>query len=282
MNESIEQVKTRVKYKTSLMVLVIAFLVLVTATLAWFTLSGMAGVNTLDMSVTTGTDLSISIDGNTWSKTLTAQQINAYMNASNGYKSTMEDMNLQPVSNWNDTSAATLRFEDNTEVSVESAKENGVYLYIPVWLKSTSNCNVFLSAARFNDSASSTLLQNGTEITADTTKNNGNAALNQIYKAVRFSITPNNATAAAIVYEQESDSLQGGVNPAKLVNHSSLGTVSGSNNPAAARVAVLNADQAQQFWLKVWVEGNSSSCTDSVKGASFKVAIAFDSEEIGA
>ena len=281
MNESVEQVKSRLKFKTSVMVLVIAFLVLVTATLAWFTLSGMAGVSTLDMSVTTGTELEISIDGSNWGKTLTPTQINAYMTA-NGYGTTLDNMRLQPVSTWDNTSAQVLSYEDRSEVTTDSAKSTGAYLYIPIWIRSSTDSKVFLSAAKFEDTTTGTVLDNGTQINADNTKNGGNAALNEVYKTVRFSLTPASASAAAICYEEEADTLIGGSNPANLVTHAGLGTKSGIDNPAAAQVATVTANTPVQFWLRVWIDGNSAECTNAVRSAAFQVAIAFDSEEIAA
>ena len=82
LTQQVNALRTRVKFKTSLMIFIIALLVMVTATLAWFTISGLAGTDGLDLNCTTGNDLRIATsnrgsDVNAYERKVTSEMVDA-------------------------------------------------------------------------------------------------------------------------------------------------------------------------------------------------------------
>ena len=76
--------QARVKRRTTFLLSIIAMLVLITGTLAWFTLSNFASVNDMTLKISTAPELYLDIenhgtDVSLYKKTLTNDMINTYL-----------------------------------------------------------------------------------------------------------------------------------------------------------------------------------------------------------
>ena len=100
----LKKAQARIKRKFTAMLSIIAMLVLVTATLAWFTLSNFASVNEINLKISTAPELYLDIenrgtDTSLWKKTLTNDMINTSLRAQNA--PTLDQQLLDPVTSSN-------------------------------------------------------------------------------------------------------------------------------------------------------------------------------------
>lgn len=264
LNNEITKVKTRVKYKTSLMIFVIALLVMITATLAWFTISGLAGTDGLDINCTTGNDLKISTtnkgtDMNAWEKTVTADMINAQLQSS-GYKK-LDEILLTPLSTRNASSnIGTRLFLQNGTERTEEGPRSGQYLLMKLWFISDNDVKVYLT-----DKESESGANDGTKITSNSTNNASQA---NIIRTARISFASDSASTK--IYEVENRVYAGQSNAFSSI----------SNNTDSNYLFSLQAKTPKEVTVRLWIEGEDPLCVDDVAEASFKVQLMFESEEI--
>ena len=79
----LKKAQARIKRRTTFLLSIIAMLVLITGTLAWFTLSNFASVNDINLKISTAPELYLDIENrgsdiSLWKKTLTNDMINAF------------------------------------------------------------------------------------------------------------------------------------------------------------------------------------------------------------
>ena len=95
----LKKAQVRIKRKFTFMLSVIAMLVLITATLAWCTLSNFASVNDITLKISTAPELYLDIenrgtDVSLWKKVLTNDMINTSLRAQNA--PTLDQQLLDP------------------------------------------------------------------------------------------------------------------------------------------------------------------------------------------
>ena len=264
LNAELATLRARVKYKTSLSIFIIALMVMITTTLAWFTVSGIAGTDGLDMNCTTGTDLRIATsnlgnDISAYERHVTADMINAQLTA-NGYK-TLSDIRLNPLSTRNASSdiGTRLFFESGTERTEEGPRQ-GEYLLVNLWLISSSDTDVYLTDKESEDGAA-----DGTKITSAATNSVSQA---DIIKTARISFAAEGESTK--IYEIENrGSIAGQSNAFSNI----------SENSEANKICSLTANTPKQVTVRVWIEGEDPLCVDAVQNASFSVQLQFGSNK---
>ena len=267
LNAELATLRARVKYKTSLSIFVIALMVMITTTLAWFTVSGLAGTDGLDMNCTTGSDLRIATsnlgnDINAYEKTVTADMINAQLTANN-YK-TLPDIKLEPLStqNANDNVGTRLFLQNGTE-RTEPGPANGEYLLMDLWLISGNNVDVYLTDKESEDGAN-----DGTKITSAAGNTSAQA---EVVRTARISFAPEGESPR--IYEVEQRGYAANQTNAFWAI---------SENTDANKICSLEANTPKKITVRVWIEGEDPLCDNSVALAGFSVQLNFQGDKIAA
>ena len=265
LNAELATLRARVKYKTSFSIFIISLLVMITTTLAWFTVSGLAGTDGLDMNCTTGSDLRIATsnlgtDINAYEKEVTAEMINAQLTANN-YK-VLQDIRLEPLSTQNASSdIGTRLFLQNGTERTEEGPGNGEYLLINLWLISGNAVDVYLT-----DKESEAGANDGTKITsaADNT-----AAQAEVVRAARISFAPEGESPKIYEVEQRG-----------YAANQTNAFWNISENSEANKICSLEANTPKQITVRVWIEGEDPLCDNSVQQAGFSVDLQFEGDKI--
>ena len=131
----LKRAQARVKRKFTFLLSIIAMLVLVTATLAWFTLSNFASVNEINLKISTAPELYLDIenrgtDVTQWKKVLTNEMINSYLSSVSAPK--LDEQRLDPV-----TTSNGISFQSQSGAS-RSANESASFLEFKVWFIATT------------------------------------------------------------------------------------------------------------------------------------------------
>lgn len=266
LTEQVNSLRARVKFKTSLMIFIIALLVMVTATLAWFTVSGLAGTDGLDLNCTTGNDLRIATsnrgtDISQYEREVTSEMVDAQLKQ-NSFKP-LADIKLAPLSTRNASSNVGTRLflQNGTERTAEGPK-NGQFLQFSVWLISSSDTSVYLT-----DKESESGKGDGTKITSGRTNNTAQA---NVVKAARVSFEPEGE--ATRIYQTES-------RPYASNQTNAFSNISGQTD--ANKICTLSANTPKQVTVRVWIEGEDPFCIDNIQSSQFSVQLMFEGEKAG-
>ena len=266
LNAELATLRARVKYKTSLSIFIIALMVMITATLAWFTVSGLAGTDGLDMNCTTGSELRIATsnlgnDINAYEKTVTADMINAQLTANN-YK-VLSDIKLAPLSTRNASSdIGTRLFLQNGTERTNEGPGAGEYLLVNLWLISGNNVDVYLSDKESEDGAN-----DGTKITSASGNTSAQA---EIIRTARISFAPEGESTKIYEIEQRGYA-------ANQTN--AFWNISENND--SNKICSLQANTPKQITVRVWIEGEDPLCVDAVQQAGFSVQLQFSGDKTG-
>lgn len=248
--EKLKKAQARIKRKFTFLLSIIAMLVLVTATLAWFTLSNFASVNDINLKISTAPELYLDIEnrGNTdltlWKKTLTNDMINTYLTSVNAPR--LNEQLLDPV-----TSSNGISF---TNRSGQTRPANSdTYLEFKVWFIATTDMWVHLSGQTVEVDG-----ENAT--TSCTTTETGAKA--DIIRAVRLS------------YEDSGSSAIWEPNQGTAVAGQSTFDVS-SNFSNSTRIFHLDKLSPKQITMRIWLEGEDPECDNDVQDATLTVTMLF-------
>ncbi len=265
LNAELTTLRARVKYKTSLSIFIIALMVMITTTLAWFTVSGLAGTDGLDMNCTTGSELRIATsnlgnDINAYEKQVTADMINAQLTANN-YK-VLNDIKLEPLSTRNASSdiGTRLFLQDGTERTSEGPG-NGDYLLMNLWLISGNAVDVYLTDKESEDGAN-----DGTKITSAATNTTAQA---DVVRTARISFAPEGESTKIYEVEQRG-----------AASNQTNAFWNISENSDANKICSLEANTPKQITVRVWIEGEDPLCVDAVQQAGFSVQLKFEGDKI--
>lgn len=249
--EKLNKAQLRIKRRTTFLLSIIAMLVLVTSTLAWFTLNSFASVENIQMDITTGVDLRVDIEnhGNDiklYKKTVTADMINTYL--TQNHRTTMADQKLDPVTSSNGISFTNQRGASRNPNEI-------TYLEFKVWFIASKEMWVHLSS----DTAAQ--LENAT--TSVTTTSTGAQA--DIVRAIRISFEDNGAAA---IYEPNAGAAVAGQTTFDLPTPMSYTN--------STRLFHLNELEPKQITIRLWLEGNDPEGDDDVQDANLAVNLLFN------
>ena len=247
--DKLNKAQVRIKRKTTMMLCIIALLVLITSTLAWFTLNSFASVENIQMDITTGVDLRVDMvdhgpDIEQYKKVITNEMINSYLSANGNY--TLADQLLDPV-----TTRNGINFESeqgNTRVAGRDT-----FLEFDCYFIASTDMWVHLSSDDAPD-------MQGTSVTTTET---GLKA--EVVQAVRVGFEKDGTTA---IYEPNKvGSAVNGQNTFDLAVPMRY-----SND---TRLFHLNELEPKKVTIRVWAEGNDPQCDDDVQRSNLTVKLLF-------
>ena len=248
--QKLKKAQARVKRKFTFLLSVIAMLVLITATLAWFTLSNFAAVNDINLKISTAPQLYLDIenrgssDMTLWKKTLTNDMINTALRAQNA--PTLEEQVMDPVTT---TNGIVFSGQSGNSRNANSS----TYVEFRVWFIATADMWVHLSGQ--------TVQVEGKDATTSiSTTETG--AKSDVVRAVRVS------------YEDSGSAAIWEPNKGAAVNGQSTFDVSQSFSNDT-RLFHLNKLEPKQITFRIWAEGNDPECDDDVQDASLTMTMLF-------
>ncbi len=249
--EKLNKAQLRIKRKTTFMLCVIALLVLITSTLAWFTLSSFASVENIQMDITTGVELRVDMENHgsdieLYKKTITNEMINSYLRTNGNYS--LADQLLDPV-----TTRNGIAFESE-QGATRTAGAN-TFLEFDCYFISSKDMWVHLSSDDANDM----------EGTAVTTTETGLKA--EVIQAVRVGFEEDGANPAAIYEPNKVGSAVNGQTTFDLAVP--------MNYTNDTRLFHLTALEPKKVTIRVWAEGNDPQCDDDVQRSNLTVKLLF-------
>lgn len=249
--EKLNKAQLRIKRKTTFMLCIIALLVLVTATMAWFTLNSFSSIENIQLDITTGVDLRVDMVNHgpgeenfqLFKKTITAEMIDDYLLSQD--KDPLADQLLDPVT----TRDGISFFGEHGSARVPNQNS---YLEFECYFVASRDMWVHLASDDTNDF----------EGTSVTTTETGLRA--EIVEAVRVSFEKDGSAA---IYEPGRET-----------------PVNGQTTFDLPRPMVYTQN-THLFWLeeyepvkvtiRVWAEGNDRHCDDDVQSASLDINLLF-------
>lgn len=247
--EKLNKAQARIKRKTTFMLCVIAFLVLITSTLAWFTLNSFASVENIQMNITTGVELRVDMENHgsdieLYKKEITNEMINSYLRKMG--KSTLEDLLLDPV-----TTSNGITFTNQGGTNREP-NENS-YLEFDCYFIATKDMWVHLSTVDPSGEFE------GTKVSTTET---GLKA--EVVQSVRLSYEDNGSAA---IYEPNRGT------PVNGQTTFDLQTPMVYSN--STRLFHLNELEPKKITIRFWAEGNDPQCDNDVQDANVSVQMLF-------
>lgn len=241
--------QARIKRRTTFLLSIIAMLVLITGTLAWFTLSNFASVNEITLQVSTAPQLYLDIESHgadisLYKKTLTNEMINSYLTSVNAPK--MEDQLLDPV-----TSSDGITMKNRGGTVKEANKDT--YLEFKVWFIATTEMWVHLSGQNVE-------VENKASTTAVTTPETGAKA--DIVRAIRLSYED---AGKAAIFEPNKGSAVAGQSTFDVSQSFSNDT----------RLFHLDKLTPKQITIRLWIEGEDPEGDDDVQDAKVNIEMLF-------
>ena len=252
----LKRAQARIKHRTTFLLGVIAMLVLITSTLAWFTLSNFASVNNIELKISTAPQLYLDVQNNgtedlsLWKKTLTNEMVNTYL-ASVGSRN-FDDQLIDPV-----TSSNGITFASQSG-SVRTANDDS-FIEFKVWFLSTKEMYVHLSGQ--------TVEINGVNYTTSVTTTETGAKAN-VTKALRVSFEDNGAAA---IYEPNKDT--------PVANQSTFDV--GTSFMDSTRIFHLDAMTPKQITFRIWIEGEDPECNDDIQNSKVTLQMLFGGSDDG-
>lgn len=251
----LNKMQSRVKRKTTLLVAIIAILILVTGTMAWFTLNSFSSIENLTMEITTGVDLRVDIEnhGNDikqYKKVITNAMVNQYLASQSGSDKSLTNLRLDPLTTPNGMPPFKLEKGATKEANSTS------YLEYKVWFIASRDMWVHLS--------SDTATVEGTTTGTTKVSTSSTGAQANIVRAVRISYE---ADGNAVIYEPNKGSAVAGQTTFDVPTPMSY-----SND---TRLFHLNELEPKLVTIRVWAEGNDPECNDDVQQANLQVEMLF-------
>lgn len=246
----LKKAQVRIKRKFTFLLSIIAMLVLVTATLAWFTLSNFASVNEINLKISTAPQLYLDIENrgasdlSLWKKTLTNDMINTALRAQNA--PTLDEQVMDPVTT---TNGITFTGQRGNSRNANSS----TYVEFKVWFIATTDMWVHLSGQ--------TVQVEGKDATTSiSTTETGSKA--DVVRAVRVS------------YEDSGSAAIWEPNRGTPVNGQTTFDVS-QNFSNDTRLFKLDKLTPKQITFRIWAEGNDPECDDDVQDAKLTMTMLF-------
>ena len=246
MREEMEKSRKRVLF--SLLLLLVAMVSLVAASVAWFTIADFTKVHSMSMDITSGTNLRFDLDAHEtfeeYVKTLNFQQIAQRILREKGYD--MRTVPLEPVTTEN---YVTYQFEDGSEVSASS----GAYLEFVLHFMATEKMLVHLTSTGTADGMGTVVASSNADLP----------------KAMRISFSVDGTT---YVYDPDMGdeaARQGNVKILGLPAPSDM--VLNDNN----QLFGLNKDEDKPVTVRIWLEGTDEACTDALRKADYAISLRF-------
>ena len=247
--QKLKKAQVRIKRKFTFMLSIIAMLVLITATLAWFTLSNFASVNDITLKISTAPQLYLDIenrgtDVSMWKKVLTNDMINTALRAENA--PTLDQQLMDPV-----TTSNGISFQSRSG-NTRNANST-TFVEFKVWFIATEEMWVHLSGDKVQ-------VENNDATTSVSTTETGAKA--DVVRAIRVS------------YEDSGSAAIWEPNKGAAVNGQTTFDVS-TTYSNDTRIFHLDKLTPKQITFRIWAEGNDPECDDDVQDANVTIQMLF-------
>lgn len=245
----LKKAQARIKRKFTFLLSIIAMLVLITATLAWFTLSNFASVNEINLKISTAPELYLDIenrgtDVSLWKKTLTNDMVNTALTSAGAPR--LEDQLLDPVTSSN---GITFASQSGTARNANAIS----FVEFNVWFIATKEMYVHLSGQTVQ-------VENADATTACTTTETGAKA--DIVNAVRVSYEDNGS---AVIWEPNKGTPVAGQTTFDVNQSFSSDT----------RLFHLDTLTPKMITFRIWAEGEDPECDNDVQDSNVTFEMLF-------
>lgn len=244
-----QAISEKQKLTISILLALVALVSITAASVAWFTIADFTKVYSMNMEITSGTNLRFDLDPHEtfeeYVKNLKFTQIADRIKANWGYD--MKETPLEPVTT-----------EDYINFSIKDGtikqSDSGAYLEFTLHFMATSDMVVHLT------SASSDGGKDGTAITSSNS---------QLPQAMRISFTADNKT---YVYHPGM-----GDQAEEKKSVKNFGLASGNEMVLNDNNAMfqLKADVNKPVLVHIWLEGTDPACTDALRNADYQIRMRF-------
>ena len=246
----LQKAQARIKRRTTFLLSIIAMLVLITGTLAWFTLSNFASVHEMNLRISTAPELYLDIenhgtDVSLYKKVLTNDMVNTALASVNAPR--LDQQLLDPVTS---SDGITMRSQSGT---VRNANDTS-FVEFKVWFIATKEMWVHLSGQNV-------LVNNESATTQVTTTETGSKA--DIVRALRVSYEDPGTSSA--IYEPNQGNAVAGQTTFDV----------GQNFSNSTRLFHLNQLEPKQITIRIWAEGEDPECDNDVQDANVTVEMLF-------
>ena len=243
----------RKRLYTSVLLVLMAFVAITAATVAWFSIADKTKVKTMSLDIAADTDLRMDLDAHAkisqYVKILSFQDIAKRMQSEKGFS--MENTPLEPVTTADQN---TFTYEDGTVVP----DTKGAYLTFTLHFMAEKDMIVHLNSADSSDGAG-----DGTNISSS------NAELPE---AMRISFTADGQT---WIYDQGMGDTLSTSAAATTFGLPSMGSTRINSNNA---MFSLKKNTDKPVLVHIWMEGTDPACTDSLKSADYAIRMRFTGE----
>lgn len=237
------------KLYITLLLAAIALVSISAATYAWFSIADFTKVYSMNMEITSGTNLRFDLDKHTsfedYVKTLQFASIAGRIQAEKGFD--MREVPLEPLTTQD---GKTFTLEDGTTVAATS----GAYLEFTLHFMATDDMYVHLTGA---DSSGG---KDGTAITS---------SKDSLPEAMRISFE---VDSKIYVYDPGAD-LKATKNGSMKV----FGLKSGDQMVLSEdnTLFALKKDEDKAVLVRIWLEGSDPACTDALRKADYQIRLRF-------
>lgn len=246
----LQKAQARIKRRTTFLLSIIAMLVLITGTLAWFTLSNFASVHEMNLRISTAPELYLDIenhgtDVSLYKKVLTNDMVNTALASVNAPR--LDQQLLDPVTS---SDGIIMRSQSGT---VRNANDTS-FVEFKVWFIATKEMWVHLSGQNV-------LVNNESATTQVTTTETGSKA--DIVRALRVSYEDPGTSSA--IYEPNQGNAVAGQTTFDV----------GQSFSNSTRLFHLNQLEPKQITIRIWAEGEDPECDNDVQDANVTVEMLF-------
>lgn len=230
---------------------VLALLSMVASTYAWFQINTFAGVDALDMQISLGAQLKVSMENHgtdltLYDKVITNDMIDTYLAR---YNTKLTETVLDPV-----TTPDGIIFTD--ESGVEKNPNKRSFLQFKCYFIATEEMWVHLTS-----DSTAVGMDDGTRVATDST---GSKA--DVVKCPRVGFVSENGDTA--IFEPNAGAPVNGQNTFDLPDGAMVYSDS-------TRLFHLNAMQPTEVTVSLWIDGEDPECDDDVQNAQLAVQLAF-------
>lgn len=235
---------------TSILLVLLAFVAVTAATVAWFSIADRAKVKTMSLDIIADSDLRMDLDPHPsieqYVKTLSFEQIADRIQKEKGFS--MRTTPLEPVTT---SDQKNFTYEDGKTVQDTS----GAYLEFTLHFMAAKDMIVHLTSA--NSSAGA---EDGTAVMS------ANSALPA---SMRISFTADGTT---WIYDPGMDSTSSTEGNAKTFGLPGAGAMNINNDNA---MFSLKEGVNKEVEVHIWMEGTDPACTDELKGSDYSIRLRF-------
>ncbi|HHZ06885.1 MAG TPA: hypothetical protein GX401_08930 [Clostridiales bacterium] len=250
--QKVNKISQKVRLKSTLVLLVIAILAVITATLAWFTISSLVGLDNMQMSIGTGVGLYVSTsdhgtDLDSYSHTITNEMVNAQLAS---YNTRLSDFSLMPL-----TSSDGLSFAN--QAGNKQAENKNSFLEMEFYFIATDDMWVHLTSDNTGVDK-----DDGTRVSTTST-----GTQSEVVRCMRVSFKSDSDS--AVIYEPNKAA---GIAGQTTFDLPAAGSMVYNNDN---RIFHLYAMTPTKVKIRIWLEGEDPQCTDNVQKANIAVQLCF-------